>query len=73
MQDFDLYQYVGLTMNNVLITESGMIASMHLVGIGNLKISLEHNDLAYLTDGNGVCPLEYMDSFGGFNIYEAVY
>ncbi len=65
---YKLDQYIGQTMNGVKITESGLIASIHLVGIGGTIEALEAGDLFSKTDGNKVPAKEYMENFGGYNL-----
>jgi len=63
-----LLKYVGTSMNGVTITESGLVAATHLVGIGKLQRALNNGDLASEADGNGTTALSYMTKFGGYNI-----
>ena len=62
------HRYVSTYMNGVLITESGLLASTHLMGIGNMRTALRNGDLTSVRDGLGTTPLEYMTRFGGFNV-----
>ena len=52
------------------ITESGLVAAMHLVGIGSLITALEMGDLTSEHDNNGTTAREYMDTFGGYDLDE---
>lgn len=57
-------------MNDILITESGLLAAAHLVGQGALMRALKRGDLYSEKDGNGTTAAEYMENYGGFNINE---
>ena len=63
-----LLKYVGISMNGIIITESGLVAAAHLVGIGKLQNALKKGDLTSEEDGNGTTALSYMTKFGGYNI-----
>jgi len=66
--NYSLLDYIGIEMNGVLITESGLLAAAHLIGVGGIKKALETSDLTSVKDGNGVTAKEYMELFGGYNI-----
>jgi hypothetical protein len=70
LYNYGMHDYVGTTMNGVLITESGLLAASHLVGAGRLSRALNDNNLHYATDANGVSAADYMKLFGGYNIDE---
>ena len=70
VQHYELDQYIGQEMNGVTITESGLVAAMHLVGIGSLITALEMGDLTSEHDNNGTTAREYMDTFGGYDLDE---
>ena len=57
-------------MNGVLITDSGLLAAAHLVGIGALNKAMKASALNSAKDGNGVTAREYMEMFGGYNVDE---
>lgn len=61
-----LDSYIGRTINGVVITESGLLAGAHLVGIGGLQRFLTSNGSVVPVDGNRVPITTYMTSFGGF-------
>ena len=65
---YKLDEYVGTTMNDITITESGLLAAAHLVGVGGLRKALNSGDLSGAADGNGTTALKYMTKFGGYNI-----
>ena len=60
--------YVGDTINGILITESGIIAAAHLVGCGNVIKWFESLGSIDITDGNGVSITSYLESFKGYII-----
>ena len=55
-------------MNGVQISESGLVAALHLIGIGDLIKAFEANDLASVEDGNKITPKEYMELFEGYDL-----
>ena len=70
IEHFELDQYIGQEMNGVTITESGLIAAAHLIGIGGLRSALVKRDLMSEKDDNGTTAKEYMDTFGGYDLNE---
>lgn len=52
------------------MTESGLLASSHLVGVTGVRTALKNGDLRSVVDGNGTTVLEYMTSFAGYDISE---
>lgn len=68
IHNLGLDKYIGQTMNGVLITESGLVAAAHLVGVGSLEEALKSGNLTSAKDGNGVEAKEYMESFGGYDL-----
>jgi hypothetical protein len=66
----DLRDYLGTSMNDVEITESGLLAAAHLVGHRALRRAILAGDLNSEADGNGTTAREYMENYGGFNIDE---
>ena len=70
ISSYKLDSYIGKTIDGVLITESGLVAASHLIGIGDLCKALEANNLTSVADGNGVKAKEYMDTFGGYDLSE---
>lgn len=66
---FGLDSYVGQTVNGVQITESGLLAGYHLLGIGTaanpgLKQFLQNGTVG--TDGNKTPITTYISQFGGY-------
>lgn len=64
----DYYSYVGKTVGGIEITESGMLASAHLVGQKGIKKFLRSDGKIDVTDGNGVKCSEYLRNFSNYNI-----
>jgi hypothetical protein len=63
-----LRQYIGTTVSGVLITESGMVAGAHLVGMGNLRDWLRSGGTYVPRDGNKVPITSYAARFAGYAI-----
>lgn len=61
-------QYIGRTINGVVVTESGILAAMHLKGPSAVRRYLESNGAVDGTDGNGTALSSYLSSFGGYDI-----
>lgn len=59
---------IGRTINGVLITESGLLAGAHLVGVGSLQRFINSNGAIVPVDGNNTSIAEYISRFGGYNI-----
>lgn len=70
LKNYDLLKYVGTTINGIEITESGLLAAAHLVGIGDLRDAVNAEDLYSAKDGNGTTAAEYMKKYGGYNVDE---
>lgn len=61
-------QFLGQTINGILITESGLLAGAHLVGHAGLHQFLASNGQVVPHDGNKVAVIRYIDKFSGYNI-----
>lgn len=68
IQTFGLDNYVGQTVGGVLMTESGLLAGAHLVGVGGLKSFLKSNGTVVPTDANNTAITQYIAVFNGFNV-----
>lgn len=68
IKNYKLDSYIGQTMNGVVITESGLLGGVHLVGINGMVNALRKGDLTSVKDGNGVTAKEYVEEFGGYEI-----
>ena len=65
-----LNKYVGKIINGTTITESGMLAGSHLVGVGGLKKYLISNGTNDVKDGTGTRISYYIKKFEGYNVTE---
>lgn len=68
----DIKRFVGKRINGVLITESGILASAHLSGAGNVKKFLRSGGTHKFNDANGVTIEVYMKKFAGYDVSEIV-
>jgi len=59
-------KYEGQIVNDILVTESGLLAAAHLCGAGSVKKWFRTGKIA--EDGNGVTITSYMKRFGGYNL-----
>ena len=66
-QNLGLTQYVGQTVGGVQVTESGLIAAMHLGGPGNVQNFLKSGGSTVFKDANGTAITSYMQAFGGYD------
>lgn len=66
----EIKRFSGKKLNNILITESGIIAAAHLSGPGNVKKYLRnYGDKKFdLGDINGTKISDYMKTFKGYNL-----
>lgn len=60
---YGLDSYIGTVYCGVEVTQSGLLAAYHLVGVGNMRDALPTGAIKY--DGNGVPASQYMDLYGG--------
>lgn len=68
IQTLGLDSYVGQTMGGILMTESGLLAGAHLVGVGGLQSFLKSNGTVVPSDANHTAITQYITAFNGFNI-----
>ncbi|WP_374410886.1 hypothetical protein [Hydrogenophaga sp.] len=67
IRHYGLDKYVGQTMSDgVKITESGLLAGSHLLGISGLKDYVTSNGKTDGKDGNGTPISSYVKKFGGY-------
>ena len=66
----EIKRFNGKKLNNILITESGIIAAAHLSGPGNVKKYLRnYGDAKFdLGDINGTKISDYMKTFKGYDL-----
>jgi galactitol-specific phosphotransferase system IIB component len=62
-------KFVGKNVAGVNITKSGLLAGSHLVGAGAIKKFLDSNGVYIPKDANGVPVTEYIQKFGGYNLF----
>jgi len=63
----EISNYSGKIINGTEITESGILASAHLLGAGSVKRYLRNNGRIRITDGYGTTMRSYMKKFGGYD------
>tara|TARA_B100000767_G_scaffold198461_1_gene185393 strand:- start:629 stop:1273 length:645 start_codon:yes stop_codon:yes gene_type:complete len=63
----DIKRFVGKKINGIEVTESGILASAHLAGPGNVKRYLRSFGAVGFTDAYGTGILYYMRKFSGFD------
>ncbi|SIQ58162.1 hypothetical protein [Maribacter ulvicola] len=64
----DIKRYVGVKMNGILVTESGILAAAHLAGPGNVKLYLRSHGRMEISDGYGTSISNYMKKFSGYDV-----
>jgi hypothetical protein len=64
----DIKRYVGVKMNGILISESGILAAAHLAGAGNVKKYLRSWGSQNFTDAYQTSIEDYLVLFSGFNL-----
>lgn len=66
IKNYRLEQYVGMVYCGVEVTESGLLAACHLVGVKSMCTALENDEMTF--DGNRTPASDYMELFSGFDI-----
>lgn len=64
----DIERSVGKTINGIKITESGILASAHLGGAGNVKKFLRSNGTVHFKDAYGATIQMYMKKFSDYDV-----
>ena len=64
----DIERSVGKTINGIKITESGILASAHLSGAGNVKKFLRSNGTVRFKDAYGATIQMYMKKFSDYDV-----
>lgn len=64
----EIQRYSGKVINNVKITESGLIAAAHLAGAGSVKKYLHSNGRSGFKDGFGTSLSTYIKKFSNYDI-----
>gem|GEM_PF-4933229 len=67
---YKLLNYLGKIYCGVKVTESGLLAACHLVGVGKVSKALKTGKS--VCDGNGMTAASYMSRFGGYFIFDIV-
>jgi hypothetical protein len=60
--------YIGTTINGIKITRSGLLAGMHLGGLGSVKVFLLTNGKSDRHDINGTRISDYIKEFSTYKI-----
>jgi hypothetical protein len=68
IKSLDLQKYVGQTINGVKITESGILAGAHLVGVGAVATYLNSGGSEVPADPSGTPVSEYIGEFSGYAV-----
>lgn len=63
----DIKQFVGENIDNVKVTESGILAAAHLAGAGSVKKFLRSYGTNNFKDALGTSVKYYMKKFSGYN------
>lgn len=63
----DIKRFIGKKISGVIITESGILASAHLAGPGNVKRFLRSYGTINTSDAFGSSILKYMKLFSGYD------
>lgn len=63
----EISNYSGKVINGTEITESGILASAHLLGLGSVKRYLRNNGNISISDGYGTTIRSYMKRFAGYD------
>ena len=63
----DIKRFVGTKINNVLVTESGILAAAHLAGAGNVKKYLRSDGDFFFKDAFGTTIQVYLKKFSGYD------
>ena len=66
----DIKRYVGVKMNGIRVTESGILAAAHLAGAGNVKKYLRSWGDQNFSDAYGTDIEDYLSKFSGFDLSE---
>ena len=64
----DVKRFIGKRINGIVITESGILASAHLAGAGNVKKFLRSYGKNDVSDDYGTKLSCYMEKFSGYDV-----
>lgn len=68
IRNLGLDRYLGQTVAGIVMTESGLLAGAHLVGVGGLKTFLTSNGVQVPRDANNTAITQYITAFNGYNL-----
>ena len=63
----DIKRFKGMTINGILVTESGILAAAHLAGPGSVKKYLRSYGAIGFADAYGTTIKKYMNNFSGYD------
>ena len=63
----EIKKYVGKIINDVYITESGLLAAAHLAGAGNVQKYLRSSGEIRFNDAYGSSVQKYLKLFSGYD------
>ncbi len=64
----DIKRSVGKIINNIKVTESGILAAAHLAGAGNVKKYLRSQGHSNVADAYGTSLSDYLSDFSGYDM-----
>ena len=64
----EIHRYAGTTMNGVVVTEAGILASAHLLGASRVRRYLNTHGRYNPSDGFNTTMCEYMTLFSGYDV-----
>ena len=65
----EIDKYEGIYINGIYVTESGLLASAHLLGPNAVKKYLKSNGRKIKKDGLGTSIEKYLKLFSGYSLY----
>ncbi|MBE7703795.1 MAG: hypothetical protein E7Z89_07085 [Cyanobacteria bacterium SIG28] len=63
-------KYIGKKINGIEITPSGLLAGMHLKGVGGVNDYLKNNGKVTVADGYGTDVSKYLKNFANYDVTE---
>lgn len=68
----DIKRSIGRTINNIMVTESGILAAAHLAGAGNVKKYLRSKGQLNVEDAYGTSLSDYLRDFSGYDMSKII-
>ena len=68
----DIKRSTGRTINNIMVTESGILAAAHLAGAGNVKKYLRSKGQLNIEDAYGTSLSDYLRDFSGYDMSKII-